>query len=454
MARQLAEAGVLLVPFGQQADLQVVNSCTVTHVGDRKSRQLIRQAARRHPDGYLLVAGCYAELEPKAVLSIDGVDAVLGNDEKDQLVGALRRRSLRVGHDLIPLPPSPEGRGKHFPSPVGGEVGDGPEGGPRRTRAFVKIQDGCDNRCSYCVVPAARGHQRSRPLEDILRELQVLVAEGYREVVLTGVNITSYGRDYIHSHGQEAGATDLYGLLRRILAETEVQRLRLSSLQPEDWGPRFYDLWESGRLCRHLHLSLQSGSGAVLERMRRRYNLDGYADLVQGARRALPGVAITTDVIVGFPGESEAEQSETEQFLRSIGFAGLHVFKYSSRAGTPAAKMAGQVAPRVKQERSQRLIDLGERMAHEFRARLVGTVLSVLWEEPLSGTEARRVGLGANGSPSSCWMGLSDSYVRVYADGSPDLKGMISGARVERLAGEGVVGTTLRQPASGRPDGY
>ncbi|MGE5620153.1 MAG: tRNA (N(6)-L-threonylcarbamoyladenosine(37)-C(2))-methylthiotransferase MtaB [Sphingomonadaceae bacterium] len=461
MARQLAEAGVVLVPFGQQADLCLVNSCTVTHIGDRKSRQLIRQALRANPESFVAVAGCYAEVEAEAVAAIEGVGAVLGNRGKDRLVEVLRGYGLALGEEPSPRLSRGEGGMEAGPS-----VGSGPspheatctlEGAatalvsreeppfaPTRTRAFVKIQEGCDNHCSYCIVPTARGRQRSRPAEEVLDEIGRLVREGHQEVVLTGVNITAYGRDFGSDTARESSrGAGLLRLLERILAETDVPRLRLSSLQPEDWTPAFYDLWSSGRLCRHLHLSLQSGSGAVLKRMRRRYNVDRYARIVDDARRALPGVAITTDVIVGFPGESDEEFEETERFLRTIGFAGLHVFKYSPRKGTPAASMPDQVDPRVKQQRSDRLIGLAREMAAEFCSQFVGSVLGVLWEERVPQEEARRLGLIRCGE-ASWWTGLSDNYVRIFARSSGDLGGTVCGARVERPATEGVIGIPLR----------
>ncbi|MHB0870295.1 MAG: tRNA (N(6)-L-threonylcarbamoyladenosine(37)-C(2))-methylthiotransferase MtaB, partial [Chloroflexota bacterium] len=418
MTRQLAEAGVTLVPFGQPADLYLVNSCTVTHIGDRKSRQLIRQAVRANPQAFVAVAGCYAEVEAEAVAAIEGVGAVLGNREKDRLVEALREYDLLLGWDGL----SDDEKGVAAPikgaataavSREESSLERGRGSAPSRTRAFVKIQEGCDNHCSYCIVPTARGHQRSRPAEEVVEEIRRLVAEGHQEVVLTGVNITAYGRDFGSRVTREnARGMGLLRLLERILAETELPRLRLSSLQPEDWTPAFYGLWGSDRLCRHLHLSLQSGSDAVLKRMRRRYNVEQYARIVDEARSALPGVAVTTDVIVGFPGESEAEFEETQGFLRSIRFAGLHVFKYSPRTGTPAATMLDQVAPRVKQARSDRLIALAQEMAVEFRSQFLGSVLGTLWEERLPEREARRLGLNGGENGSSWWTGLSDNYVR------------------------------------------
>jgi threonylcarbamoyladenosine tRNA methylthiotransferase MtaB len=436
MGRRLVAAGVELVPFGEPADLCLINSCTVTHIGDRKSRQLIRHAVRANPEAFVAVAGCYAELEADAVAQIQGVDAVLGNRGKDRLVEFLMERGLEVG-DSSALPGGDEWR--EDPSHAAGDLKP-----VARTRAFVKIQEGCDNRCSYCIVPQARGEGRSRPADDVVREIREFSAEGYQEVVLTGVNITAYGRgrDFGDAVANARGM-GLYGLLERILAETDLPRLRLSSLQPEEWDSRFYGLWSSGRLCRQLHFSLQSGSDGVLRRMRRRYNADRYRRTVAEAREALPGVAITTDVIAGFPGETGAEQLETEGFLREIGFAGLHVFKYSPRSGTVAAEMAGQLDPRVKQERSQRLIDLGADMGNSFRSGFVGSVLSVLWEERVPEPSASRLLQDGSGEP--CWTGLSDNYIRVYARNPREMGGNIGGVRVERLVEEGVTGTTTRK---------
>ena len=436
MARRLAEAGVRLVPFGEAADLCLINSCTVTHIGDRKSRQLIRQAVRANPEAFVAVAGCYAELETESVAAIPGVGAVLGNRGKERLVEVLREKGLDLGNGQI-LPGSSVWL-------ADATQAAGREARPAaRTRAFVKIQEGCDNRCSYCIVPQARGKGRSRPGDEVVGEIRALSAEGCREIVLTGVNITAYGRDRGSADSAKiARGMGLHGLIERILAETELSRLRLSSLQPEDWDPRFCDLWRSGRLCRQLHLSLQSGSDPVLRRMHRRYNGDRYRRIVGEARDALPGVAITTDVIVGFPGETEAEQLETESFLRDIGFAGLHLFKYSPRAGTAAAEMAGQVDPRVKQDRSRRLIDLGREMGDGFRAGFEGSVLSVLWEERVPEAEARKLLNDASEVP--CWSGLSDNYIRVYARNPREVVGTIGGARVESLVPEGVAGVALR----------
>jgi threonylcarbamoyladenosine tRNA methylthiotransferase MtaB len=451
MARQLAEAGVEIVPTGQPADLCLINSCTVTHIGDRKSRQLVRQAIRANPNAFVAVAGCYAEMEPEAVSAIEGVAVVLGNAGKGRLLESLEEQGLVLGGDKqggvaagfslrVPCDDETTRRLK----PAATEACAAVTRHSPHTRAFVKVQEGCDNYCSYCIVPKARGHQRSLPAGEIVEEIRRLTRAGCQEVVLTGVNITAFGRDHgSQATGESARGMGLLRLIETIISDTDISRVRLSSLQPEDWNERFYDLWDTGRICRHLHLSLQSGSDSVLRRMRRRYNTSQYARIVDEAKRALPGVAITTDVIAGFPAESESEQLETEAFLRSTGFAGLHVFKYSPRSGTVAASMAEQISPPIKQTRSDRLIALAEEMSREFRTGFASSVMSVLWEEQLSASAARSLGLDARDG-RIWWSGLSDNYVRVYAPGPDSLHGTISGARIGALAGDGVLGTMVR----------
>lgn len=441
MARQLDEAGVAIVPFGHAADLFIINSCTVTHVGDRKSRHLVRQAVRANPSAYVAVTGCYAELEPKTIEAIEGVSAIIGNAGKGKLLDALRERGLCFGVTDGESERVSEETSLPFSRSLAPSI---TRSLTAKTRAFVKIQEGCDNNCSYCIVPQARGEGHSLSTEAIVKEIRRRVDEGYQEVVLTGVNITAFDRDRGTASAVDAArGMGLVRLLEAILELTTIPRIRLSSLQPEDWNSGYYPLFDTGRLCRQLHLSLQSGSDAVLRRMRRRYNSRQYREIVEAARQEIPGVAITTDVIAGFPGETEEEHEESEQFLRSIGFAGLHVFKYSPRTGTPAATMPEQVPAQVKQDRSERLIGLADAMGREFRAGFAGTVLSVLWEEPLSRGDAQNLGLEQSGG-RIMWSGLSDNYIRVYARGPEGLHGTIGGAIIGPVVGDGVLGTLVR----------
>lgn len=399
LARQLTRAGHRVVGPGDGADLCIVNTCTVTAVASRKSRHLIRQLRRAEPGAPVVVTGCYAELEAAAA-ALAGADLVVGNDGKDDLPALLEGAGLLAEADPLPdVEPS-------LPTP----------GRQGRTRAFVKVQDGCDNRCTFCVVTVARGAARSLAPGDVIAEIDHLVAAGYHEAVLTGVHLGSYG----HDGGRRDG---LAALVRRILEETRLARLRLSSLEPWDLDPSFFELFADRRLLPHLHLPLQSGSDAVLRRMARRTSRRRYAELLAAARAAIPELAVSTDVIVGFPGESDAEFEASLEFVEAQGFSRLHVFRYSPRAGTAAAAMSGQVPAEVAQQRSRRMHVLGARLEQEFMARHVGRTLPVLWEEALE--------LG----PTVRWSGLSANYLRVITQTPPgiDLGNVVTDTDIARV---------------------
>ena len=349
LARQFAQAGYRLVPADDEADVYILNTCTVTHVADRKCRQRLRLAHRRNPNGLVVAIGCYAERAHQELAQVEGVDLVLGNSEKSNLPCLLEEsgRLCRPGY-----------------SQGGSAIVD------FRTRAFIKVHDGCDSSCAYCIVPLVRGGEKSVPVDQVVGEVRQSVAEGYKEVVLTGTKVGLY----------RYGGTSLGGLLQRLLAETDIERLRLSSLQPKEVSPELIGLWRDKRLCRHFHLSLQSGSDGVLRRMRRGYTAGGYLGAVALIRDMVPGVAITTDVIVGFPGETEAEFEASYELCRQTGFARIHVFPYSLRDGTQAALMPERVGEGVKRERSQRLLALAQESAQSFRQRFLGKTMAVLWE--------------------------------------------------------------------------
>ena len=336
LARQLTERGHEVVGSVTEADIYVLNTCTVTHIADRKSRHLLRQAHRQNPAARLVVIGCYAERSPQELSRIDGVDLVLGNEQKPNLLrrleesGLLSRNSFtRTGH-------------RHNGC---------------RTRAFIKVQDGCRSFCAYCIVPLVRREEISVPWNQVIAEVKQRVGEGAKEVVLTGTEIGSY-----HSDG-----VSLKELLEHILAETDVTRLRLSSLQPQEISPELIGLWRDRRLCPHFHLSLQSGSDTVLGRMKRCYTTADYQQAVSLIREVTPEAAITTDVIVGFPGETEAEFQESFSFCQRMGFARIHVFPYSPRQETEAAQMPNRVADKTKRERTQKMLALAEESARHFR---------------------------------------------------------------------------------------
>lgn len=414
LARRFAVAGHRVVADAAVADWAIVNTCSVTHVAARKSRQLLRQIHRARPGIRIAVLGCFAETDAAAVAALDGVACVIPNAAKDDVVARVLARVTEAGDRSTLAEPSDAA-----PPASGG-----------RTRTFVKVQDGCDNACTYCVVRLARGPQRSRAPEDVLADVAARVAEGYREVVLTGVHIGAYGRDSAPGAPlpPEAGWT-LARLVRAILAEVPPARLRLSSLEPWDVTPDLLSLWgDDARLCRHLHLPLQSGCDATLRRMGRRYSAGQFEDLAAMIRRAIPGIALTTDVIVGFPGETDAEFRASYDRIARLGFSRLHVFRYSPRPGTIAAGAPGQVAPPVAQARAEALARLGRDLALRFHGGIVGEEVTVLFETPRSLAEGR------------AWSGLTDTYVRVTAPSEDGLRNALARVRCERADASGVRG--------------
>lgn len=415
IAAGFARAGLERRAFGEVADIYVVNTCTVTHIADRKSRQLLRQARRLNPEALVVVTGCFAEVAPEKVADVDGLDLIVGNRDKDRLV------ALVLGH---------EANGACSPAP--GLAGS-------RTRAFVKVQDGCDSFCTYCIVPRARGPLRSVPQAEVIAAVRAAVAAGHREVVLTGVHVGAYGRDLRERGVDGRQSLTLAGLIRAVLEDTPVERVRLSSIEPEDLTPDLLELWaadDKGRLCRHFHLPLQSGSDSVLRRMGRRYTTADYARVVAEARRAAPGVAITTDLMVGFPGESEAEFAESLEFVRAQAFAGMHVFRYSPRPGTAAARLPKRVPAEVSKRRSEAMIALAATHADAFRRAQLGLRHRVLLEEQVSRPDGRL-----------CWTGLSDNYVRFYVEASAVSDTLVT-VTATSVEGDGLSGRVLEGSAA------
>ncbi|MCU0512822.1 MAG: tRNA (N(6)-L-threonylcarbamoyladenosine(37)-C(2))-methylthiotransferase MtaB [Anaerolineae bacterium] len=354
MARQLEQQGHTLVNDAAQADEVIVNTCAVTADAVRSGRKLIRELHRQNDRAHISVTGCHAQLAPQEIAALPGVVRVVGNLEKDSLVAQITGQPV-AEFDLEPHERQP------YP------------GAGARTRAFIKVQDGCDNACTFCVTTIARGAGRSRPANAVVQEINSLHQAGYQEAVLTGVHLGSYGHDLGDPDG-------LRRLVQRLLAETAIPRLRLSSLEPWDLAPAFFDLWQNPRLCPHLHLPLQSGCDDTLRRMRRHTRQHAFRALVQAARAAIPDVRLTSDVIVGFPGETDEEFARSEAFIHEMDFAGLHVFRYSSRPGTPAAKMRGHLPEATRQARSQRLLAHAAAQEERFAARYAGRALPVLWE--------------------------------------------------------------------------
>jgi threonylcarbamoyladenosine tRNA methylthiotransferase MtaB len=404
MGRRLAASGARVVARPEEgAEAFVINTCSVTHVADRKARHLTRLARRLSPDATIVLTGCYAETAPDNVAKLTGADLVLGNAVKAEIPDLLLER---LG----------EGRGT-------ADACQTPTNGGLRTRAFVSIQEGCNEVCAFCIVPRTRGRERSRAVEEVVQEVLARQREGAQEVVLTGTQLGNYGRDL---GWLEQGPRRL---LEALLERTQVPRIRLSSLQSQDISIQLLHLWRHARLCPHFHLPLQSGSDAVLRRMRRRYTAQQYRHAVDLVREHVPDVSITTDVIAGFPGETGADFEATYGLCREIGFAGIHAFPYSRRPGTAASLMREQVSAPVRRRRLERLLALADASARAFRRHHLGRVIPVLWEEQKDGQ----------------WRGLTPNYLRVYTRADGDLANVLLPARLLALQREGLRGEP--QPA-------
>jgi threonylcarbamoyladenosine tRNA methylthiotransferase MtaB len=407
MARQFRAAGHEIVEAVDVADMAVVNTCAVTHEAAADSRGKIRQIARAGVEE-IVATGCWATLQPQQARDLPGVLRVVANERKDQLVPDLLNLPAE-SFDLEPIAREPL-PGLHH-----------------RTRAFIKVQDGCDNRCTFCITTVARGEGRSRPVADVILDVQSALAGGTKEIVLTGVHLGSWGYDF-NSH--------LKDLIKAILRETDVPRLRLSSLEPWDLDADFFSLWDASpasapRLMPHLHLPLQSGCEATLKRMARKTTPQSFRELVSAARQVMPDVAITTDIIAGFPGETEEEFAESLNFVREMDFAGGHVFTYSPRPGTGAARMKGQVGHELRKKRNHILHEAFEESAKSYRRKFLGQTMSVLWEstsemgewgwqmEGLTGNYLRVNAVAA----SPRWNEVD--YVKINEDGDTRMSGVI-----------------------------
>ena len=486
---QMSQAGFEQRNFDEIADVYIVNTCTVTHLGDRSSRQLIHQAHRRHPNALLVVTGCYAELNPQAVAALPGVDLVIGNRGKDDLVEAIQVQYMvnrqqdvvttvdeeaqataktqpingvspeempftqrvstlpmlpldtqHIGSDRLleidatEVEPQPDNSIRPFPfeplayTVVTSSASPTNEQLHSRTRVQMKVQDGCNNRCTYCIVPYVRGGSRSRNIASVVEHVQRKVRAGFQEVVLTGIHLGDY-----HPEGDEK--RDLGDLIAALLRETEMPRIRVSSLEPEDFRLEWLELWQNSRMCRHFHLPMQSGSDAILRRMARRYTSSRYRTIITTARQLIPGVAISTDIITGFPGESDDDFEQTYQLARELHFAKAHVFRFSPRQGTAAARMKGQIKDEVKKARSSRLLALNEEHSRLFRQQFIGETTQVLIED----------------YKHEHWEGLTDNYLRVALDGLPEVteaetrnwQNTLVRAHLTHLVDDGIAGMVM-----------
>ena len=391
LSRQFTAAGYVITAGA--ADISVINTCTVTHVADRKSRHLIRIIKKAKKDTFVIATGCCVERAPDSFINA-GADMVVNNDKKTDIL-----KLVQNCHGVVPASSRKV-------------VNDG-----KRIRSFVKIQHGCSNGCSYCIVPSVRGHERSLPAADIIKEINMRTADGYKEVVLTGTRIGSY----------DDNGTHLADLLTRILSETDLPRLHLSSLQPQQIDDHLLSLWHNKRLCRHFHLALQSGSDSVLQRMRRKYTAGAFKEAIANIRSIIPDSSITTDVIVGFPGESDSEFEETIRLCRDTGFAAVHVFMFSPRPGTAAALMKGFIDATVKKQRSLQMLALARESANTFHSRFIGQIRSVLWESET------KPGAGL-------FAGLTDNYIRVFTQSHAPLHNRLLPTKLVSVTRGGIKG--------------
>ena len=366
MAQKFIEHGYEVVEFDEYADVYIVNTCTVTNVADRKSRQMLRRAKEINKDATLVACGCYAQVAKEELKKIPEIDLIIGNNEKNDIIQIVENHIAQKGaEDLV--------------SDVMYKL-DYVELGTttytEKTRAVIKVQDGCDRFCSYCLIPYARGHIRSRKIENVIEEIKKVVEEGIKEVVITGIHIASYGRDF---KGENIGLIDLLEEINKIQG---LHRIRLGSIEPTIITDEFVErLSKLDKICDHFHLSLQSGCTETLKRMNRRYTTEEFRDVTKRLRSKFPNAALTTDIIVGFPGETDEEFNTTYEFLKEIAFYKMHIFKYSQRKGTKAAVMPNQVDGKIKEKRSKKLIELSNENEYNYNKKYIGKQVEVLFEE-------------------------------------------------------------------------
>ena len=395
MIESFEKAGYETVEYTDYSDVYVINTCTVTNMSDRKSRQIIRRALELNPDAFIAVVGCYSQIAPREVLEIPGVRLVVGTNERSRIVELVESTRSKEGklslvNDIMEVREFEEMSIKNYKS---------------RTRAFLKIQEGCDQYCTYCIIPYARGHIRSRKPDSIIAEVEELARSGFREVVLTGIYVAAYGKDL--------GNTSFIEIIERVHEVDGIERIRMSSVDPNVMTDEFIArLRNLPKICRHFHLSLQSGCDETLKRMNRKYNTEEYKKVAGKLREVFPDVALTTDLIVGFPGETEEEFKKTVEFVEDISFSAMHIFKYSPREGTPASKYKSQVKPQIKDERSKLITSIAEKNEEKFKRGFIGRSMKVLYEHPFN-------------KKDTLFEGLTDNYIRVVSESQEDIKGKI-----------------------------
>lgn len=399
------EQGYERTEFDHQADVYVINTCTVTNTGDKKSRQVIRRAIRQNPDAVICVTGCYAQTSPAEIMAIPGVDIVVGTQDREKMLGYIdqyrnERQPINAVRNIMKNRVYEELDVPAFTD---------------RTRASLKIQEGCNNFCTFCIIPWARGLMRSRDPEEVIRQAQQLVDAGYLEIVLTGIHTGGYGQDFKDYN--------LAQLLRDLEAQVKgLKRLRISSIEASQLTDEVIEVLQNSEIVvNHLHIPIQSGSDTVLKRMRRKYTMEFFAERLEKLKIALPDLAVTSDVIVGFPGETEEEFMETYNFIRDHKFSELHVFPYSQRTGTPAARMDDQIDEEIKNERVHRLIALNDQLAKEYASRFEGEVLEVIPEERFK-----------DGDNENLYVGYTTNYLKVIFEGTEEMVGQLVKVKITK----------------------
>ncbi|AKL95800.1 RNA modification enzyme MiaB family [Clostridium aceticum] len=413
MSELFEKAGYEIVADTQAADVYVINTCTVTNVGDKKSRQFIRKVKRGNPDAIIGVVGCYAQTAPEEVLEVEGVNIVIGTNDRSKIVDLVEHcdpdEKINMVDDIMKV--------KEFEEMSIRDVKE-------KTRAFLKIQEGCNQYCAYCIIPYARGPIRSRKKAEVIEEIKELTANGFKEVVLTGIHVASYGKDF----KDEDAFIDL---LKEVNAISGLERIRLSSLEPTLFTEDFLQQLSSlSKICEHFHLSLQSGCDKILKGMNRKYTTGEYREIVKKIRQVYPQVALTTDIIVGFPGETEEDFQQTYEFVEEMAFSSLHVFKYSPRKGTPAAEFKEQVEGKTKHLRSEKLITLGNQMQNNYYQQFIGRVKTVLFE-----TASKEI--------QGYIEGFTDNYLKVLVKSEDCLEGELRNVFLATFEKEFIIGELL-----------
>ncbi len=397
LSQMFRDEGFLTTVTFEKSDIYIINTCSVTNMSDRKSRQLIRKCIRSNSNAIVIATGCYSQANPKEVMDIEGVFAVVGNSDKNKIIKiakeelSKREKILKVSDDVT--------GGFDFPALLSYQ---------EKTRAIIKIQDGCDSFCSYCIIPYVRGRCRSRDTGDIVSEITALAKNGYKEIVLSGIHVCNYGADM-----ENMTFPKLLSMIEEI---DGIERIRLSSIEPLAFTEEFFEFYKkTKKLCPHFHISLQSGSDSVIKRMNRHYTSEYFYNVVKKLREINPLTEITTDVIVGFPGETDEEFSDTLELINKVGFLKVHTFKYSMRDGTVAAKMENQIDEKIKEERSKKVIELSDKIENDIIESFKGKTLSVLFEE----------------KKGDFWHGFSDNYINVFVKSDENLSGKIKNVYIE-----------------------